>query len=87
MRVKEVSTIVVRPQRCTGCFTCQLHCSFAKKKVFNPAEARIMVDWVDDEPRISFTDDCDECGICVRSCPYGALTFLRAWGNYPPTRR
>ena len=74
---KVLSKIVVHPERCTGCLICQLMCSFSKLKMFNPAEAYIKIEWVDDEPKISFTDDCDECGICVGYCIYGCLTLAK----------
>ena len=77
VRSKVVSKIAVHPERCTGCLICQLMCSFSKLKVFNPSQAYIVIDWVDDKPKISFTDDCDECGICVRFCVYGALTLAK----------
>ena len=77
MEAKEVVTkIVVHPERCTGCLICQLQCSFLKMLIFKPSEARIKIDWEDDETKISFTDDCDECGVCVKYCIYGALTLV-----------
>jgi len=79
MNVKKNTTaeIMVDAERCSGCGLCQLQCSFSKLGVFNPSQAYIMIDWVDDEPMINFTDDCDVCGICVRSCVYGALTLVK----------
>jgi ferredoxin len=46
-------------------------------KTFNPAKAAIEVRrrvQSAEEYQISFTDRCDNCGICVRYCSYGALT-------------
>lgn len=63
--------------RCTGCLICELRCSLRFEKVFNPSKARIRVRRLvgaENEYEISFSEDCDNCGLCVRYCPYGALS-------------
>ena len=63
--------------KCTGCLTCGLRCSLRFEKAFNPARAAIKIQRLVDaenEYEISFSDRCDNCGICVRYCSYGALT-------------
>ncbi len=63
--------------KCTGCLICELRCSLRFEKAFNPARAAIVIRRQTDSPveyTISFTDKCDNCGICVRYCPYGALS-------------
>ena len=68
--------IEVHIDRCTGCLICQLRCSLRFEKAFNPSKARIRVRRLvgaDTEYAIAFENDCDNCGICVRQCPYGAL--------------
>lgn len=76
----EIGKIIVHPENCVRCYRCELECSFSKTRVFNPEEAFIKIDWdwLNDEPRISFTDDCDGCGLCAKSCIYGALTLKDA---------
>jgi len=63
--------------KCAGCLICELHCSLRFEKAFNPAKAAIKI-WrlvgAENEYEISFTDRCDNCGICVRYCSYDALT-------------
>jgi ferredoxin len=34
----------------------------------------------DTEYAITFTETCDNCGICVRHCPYGALIQAKRKG-------
>ena len=63
--------------KCTGCLICELRCSLRFDKAFNPARAAIVIRRQTDslnEYTISFTAQCDSCGICARYCPYGALT-------------
>ncbi|MBW2061928.1 MAG: 4Fe-4S binding protein [Deltaproteobacteria bacterium] len=60
-------------ERCTGCLRCQLACSDANDKVFNPFKARIRVDVTGLDCSIFFTEDCNECGVCVDACFYDAL--------------
>ena len=65
------------PARCTGCLICELRCSLRFEKAFNPSKARIRVRRLvaaENEYEISFSEDCDNCGLCVRYCPYGALS-------------
>ncbi|HEY31757.1 MAG TPA: 4Fe-4S binding protein [Dehalococcoidia bacterium] len=66
--------------RCTGCLICELRCSLRLEKAFRPAAAAIVIRrqvQSPDEYTISFTGLCDNCGICARYCPYGALTQVK----------
>lgn len=71
--------IVVEETKCRSCFICQLVCSLRFEGAFNPSKAAIGILPVmksdgDVDIRISFDDTCDGCGLCVRYCPFGALT-------------
>jgi ferredoxin len=68
--------IKVDASKCTGCLICELRCSLRFEKAFNPSKAQIRIRRLvgaDNEYEISFTEECDNCGICARYCPYGAL--------------
>jgi Fe-S-cluster-containing dehydrogenase component len=58
---------------CTGCLRCQLACSHAYTKTFNPSAARIHVEFLGADLALRFTDDCVACGLCADNCFYGAL--------------
>ena len=73
---KEGRKIVVDASRCQCCWICVMRCGLRFDKSINPKSAKIIVKpyygfW----PEISFTEDCDECGICVRHCPTRAIDF------------
>ena len=74
--------ILVKPDSCHGCLTCQLRCSLRATGTFNPSKANIRVTRVEGGYgyQHTFTDDCDGCGgqyLCVQWCPYGALGLER----------
>ena len=63
--------------KCTGCIICELRCSLRLEKAFSPARAAIKIRRLvgaENEYEISFSEKCDNCGICVPYCSYGALT-------------
>ena len=69
--------ISVDSTACCGCATCELRCSFVHEKAFNLAASRIKVQRLVNEKTeysVRLTDECDNCGVCVRYCPYGALS-------------
>ena len=69
--------VTANEPRCAGCLICELRCSLRFEKEFNPSRAAIRIKRLVDaqnEYEISFLEKCDNCGICVRHCPYGALT-------------
>ena len=74
-RKDRVFDIAVYPEKCVGCLICQLRCSLRFTDSFNPARAKILINMASDMlgAEITFTDECDLCGICARNCPYGAL--------------
>lgn len=72
--------VLTYPEKCTGCLVCQLRCSFRFVKAFNPARSAIVVRRLvgkENEFALSFTDLCDNCGICARYCPYSALEWTK----------
>lgn len=77
---KKGPPIIVRPENCTGCLICQLRCSWRFEKAFSTAKAAIRIRRLvggEREFDISFTERCDNCGICARYCPYGALVWTK----------
>jgi len=60
-------------ESCTGCRTCQLLCSLKNEGECNPSLSRIVLQADGLRLTATFTEECDECGICARYCPYGAL--------------
>jgi Fe-S-cluster-containing hydrogenase component 2 len=65
-------------ERCAGCLRCELACSEAYAKNFNPSAAWIRVTVTDEDCSIGFTEDCNLCGLCADRCLYGALSKTRA---------
>jgi ferredoxin len=61
------------PERCTGCLRCQLACSRQYTGAFNPSAAHVQVVLKGTGCRISFSEGCTGCGICVEDCFYDAL--------------
>jgi NAD-dependent dihydropyrimidine dehydrogenase PreA subunit len=77
---KKGPPVIAYPDNCTGCLICQLRCSWRFEKAFNPAKAAIQVRRLVEDERefaITFTERCDNCGICSRYCPYGALVWTK----------
>ena len=65
--------IVLDPAICTGCSICELACSFAKFRVFNPRRSMIRVSYDYEVGRVEAVTVCSQCGVCVDHCPTGAL--------------
>ena len=66
--------IKVATELCSGCLRCELGCSEAQTKAFNPSAARIQVTMTGSNCEVRFTEDCVECGICADHCFFGALS-------------
>ena len=74
----EILKVMVHPENCTGCLICQLRCSFEYVNCFNPSRARLLIErHIAGKRKISFTDECNECGLCARFCPYEALEIVK----------
>ncbi|MFX0104456.1 MAG: 4Fe-4S dicluster domain-containing protein [Candidatus Hodarchaeota archaeon] len=73
--VKEsIINILIDKEKCTGCISCQLWCSYTHHKIFNPLKANLEIkDRYGLTPEIIFLDTCIKCGQCVQHCLYGAL--------------
>ncbi|MHA1377050.1 MAG: 4Fe-4S dicluster domain-containing protein [Candidatus Helarchaeota archaeon] len=69
----QTNNIIIHEENCTGCLTCQLICSFIHKKIFNPADSYIIIEAKNDEKKIGFTSECNNCGVCAKYCLYKAL--------------
>ncbi|MEA1960448.1 MAG: 4Fe-4S dicluster domain-containing protein [Bacillota bacterium] len=67
-------SIVIQPEKCTGCRTCELVCSFHHTGEFNPARSRISVVSFE-KVGFSFPAVCQQCTVaaCMQVCPVGAI--------------
>jgi len=76
--MKKKNVITVNSEKCTCCLVCTMHCSHLKQGVYNPVKAYIRISNCQETPsEVSFTDDCDGCGICAHYCPYGCLVLMK----------
>jgi len=66
--------ILIDEEKCTGCISCKLWCSYTHYKIFNPSKANLdIIDKYGLNPKIKFLDSCVKCGQCAMHCLYGAL--------------
>lgn len=66
--------ITVHHNKCTGCRTCEIVCSFSKEGVFNPTKSRIKVIKMEAEG-IDIPTLCQHCmdPPCLDICPVDAI--------------
>nr|HID57619.1 hypothetical protein [Desulfobacterales bacterium] len=73
------ATKVIAEENCSGCLLCALACSFFNQpdRVFNLSKSQIKVERIGGQNRfkISFKEDCIECGTCADYCHYGVLSY------------
>lgn len=67
--VRRILSIV--PDKCRGCETCKLFCSFEHEKTQKPSMSRIFV--VRREPNIDTPVICTQCGLCMQACRIDAM--------------
>ena len=70
----ERKVLAIDAERCTGCNTCMLVCSFVHDQVFNYARSRIWV-WREDDKGVFIPVTCEQCedAPCIHVCPVDAL--------------
>ena len=67
-------TMVLQPEKCLGCRTCELACSFNRAQEFNPQKAAVSV-ILYDEAMICVPIMCTQCeeACCAKICPVSAI--------------
>jgi len=81
MQTKKKGTREVKayPEKCAGCMSCALACSWTFHGAFNPLRSGIRINWPGDAQRtIIFTKECTDCGVCVEYCNFNALEVVES---------
>ncbi len=79
---QRILKVVAHPENCKGCLLCQLRCSLEYTGLFNPLKARLVIQRpITGGQEISFTDECNDCGLCARVCPYEAIILEEEGSN------
>lgn len=71
--------LMVDKEKCTGCRTCELACSFRKHESFNPIWGRVQVKEWDGLPLPQVCLQCDDPA-CEKACPVQAITRFAETG-------
>lgn len=70
-------------KKCIDCKLCQLACSAVHEEVFNPRRARLFVtSFYRENDLVIEGKVCNLCGVCVDTCPSGALYSDRGYISY-----
>jgi Fe-S-cluster-containing hydrogenase component 2 len=66
--------LMLSPEKCTGCRSCELICSFNRDKRFNPLNSAVSV-VINDEKALAVPIMCLQCeeAYCANECPTEAL--------------
>ncbi len=66
--------LTINPNKCTGCRTCEMACSFIHYKVFNPLKSAITI-VKNEEKELCVPVICQQCDDppCAKACPVEAL--------------
>ena len=72
----------ISSEKCTGCKGCELACSFANEKEFNPSKSRIAaIAFLEGKYPLpyNFVSTCRQCADapCLAICPVGAIDRVR----------
>ena len=67
--------LMIKPEKCIGCRTCELVCSFGHDQAFNPRNANVTV-MAYEEAAINIPVMCLQCEdpCCLEVCPVGAIS-------------
>lgn len=67
--------LMIKPEKCLGCRTCELVCSFGHNGTFNPRQANVSV-MAYEEAAICIPVMCMQCESpsCMEVCPVGAIS-------------
>ena len=76
-----MGVLIIAPENCTNCHSCELACSLFHEEEFNPARARVEVKTWDENTHSAavMCMQCEEAG-CMAICPAGAITEDKATG-------
>lgn len=74
--------LVVDKEKCVGCRTCELACSFYNKGFFCPDNSQIRVFFTEDgDLKINIPHECSCSGkddpLCVEFCPTHAIEYSK----------
>jgi anaerobic carbon-monoxide dehydrogenase iron sulfur subunit len=76
------NVLMIHPDKCTGCRSCELACSFEKERQFRPRASRVHVfTW--EREGVSVPMMCQQCdpAPCVSVCTPGAMRRNQASGR------
>ena len=67
--------LMIKPEKCIGCRTCELICSFGHTQQFNPKLSAVTV-MAYDEAAVAIPVMCMQCEepSCMKVCPVGAIS-------------
>jgi formate hydrogenlyase subunit 6/NADH:ubiquinone oxidoreductase subunit I len=72
-------TMFAPSDKCSGCLTCLLACSYFTEGVFSLTRAKLRISRYEEGSRfmITFLPNCIKCGLCADYCPWDAIVKVR----------